>query len=494
MSRQVTAPSGVPDSFRTAYPDYESTGALDRLRLTEYSYLNHSDQVYLDFAGSGLAATAQHRAHLARISQSCFGNPHSENPTSRAATDLIEQARRAVLDHLHAPAGEYRVIFTANASAACRILGESYPFTEGTRFVFTADNHNSVTGIREFARARGSAVATVPITTSDLRTTDDAVRAALSVHARTPHPASRQDTPSPQGVFAYPAQSNFTGVQHPLEWVDIAHEYGYDVLLDAAAYLPTNRLDLSVVQPDFVPISWYKVFGYPTGVGCLVARKEALARLSRPWFAGGTVTAVSALGDWHAPTDDESAFEDGTLNFLSIPDVTFGIRWLNDIGIDLVRRRVRCLTGWLLDRLGSLTHDNGAPMARIYGPRDTVRRGGTVAFNFLDPNGVLVDERLVAHEFAAAGFSLRTGCFCNPGAGERAFDIDVSLLRRLAGTRFDTIDEYLRALGLPTGGAVRVSFGTPSNIDDVQRFLAFAETNYRNRFATLDRLPPRQRC
>jgi hypothetical protein len=43
-----------------------------------------------------------------------------------------------------------------------------------------------------------------------------------------------------------------------------------------------NRLDLSVVKPDFVPVSWYKPFGYPTGVGRLIARREALGRLRRP--------------------------------------------------------------------------------------------------------------------------------------------------------------------------------------------------------------------
>jgi selenocysteine lyase/cysteine desulfurase len=73
------------------------------------------------------------------------------------------------------------------------------------------------------------------------------------------------------------------------------------VLLDAAAYVPAHGLDLSAVHPDFVPVSWYKVFGYPTGVGCLIARREALARLRRPWFSGGTIAAVSVAGDWHAP-------------------------------------------------------------------------------------------------------------------------------------------------------------------------------------------------
>ena len=37
------------------------------------------------------------------------------------------------------------------------------------------------------------------------------------------------------------------------------------VVLDAAAYAPTHGLDLSRVKPDFVPLSFYKLFGFPTG-------------------------------------------------------------------------------------------------------------------------------------------------------------------------------------------------------------------------------------
>jgi selenocysteine lyase/cysteine desulfurase len=296
-----------------------------------------------------------------------------------------------------------------------------------------------------------------------------------------------------RGLFAYPAQSNFSGVRHPLSWVDLAHEHGYDVLLDAAAYLPTGTLDLGVVRPEFVAISWYKLFGYPTGVGCLIARRDALARLRRPWFSGGTIQAVSVRADWHSMTTDETAFEDGTLNYAAIPDVEFGMAWLDDIGMDVIGTRVRCLTGWLLDRLGGLRHRNGNPMIRVYGPRTTVARGGTIAFNFVDPTGALVDERLIAQEAAAAGISLRTGCFCNPGAGETAFDIDSSTLtgRRL---RRATVEEYLRELGVPTGGAIRVSLGLASNLADVQRFLAFAEHTYRDRIAESTDLPPRTRC
>ena len=51
--------------------------------------------------------------------------------------------------------------------------------------------------------------------------------------------------PGNRNLFAYPAQSNFSSVQHPLEWVERAHAAGWDVILDAAAFVPTNQLDLS---------------------------------------------------------------------------------------------------------------------------------------------------------------------------------------------------------------------------------------------------------
>jgi len=295
-------------------------------------------------------------------------------------------------------------------------------------------------------------------------------------------------------LLAYPAQSNFSGVQHPLRWIELAHERGYDVLLDAAAYVPSNRLDLSVVKPDFVPVSWYKVFGYPTGVGCLIARRDALGRLRRPWFAGGSVSIASVQGDWHTPARDEARFEDGTLSFLQIPDLASGLSWVSGIGLDLIHQRVMCLTGWLLGRLAALRHGNGQPMARIYGPAGTRDRGGTVAFNLLDPGGRIIDERAVARDTAAAGISIRAGCFCNPGAGEGAFNLTKAHWRKAAPGRARTMDQYLDLLGLPSGGALRASVGLASNVEDLERFLAFVEMTYRDRLADTTGLRPRLAC
>ena len=463
-------------SFEEMFPEYAGTGAIDELREREYPHLDK--EVYLDYTGAGVYALAQLRAHQDRLSARAYGNPHSANPTSVASTELVESARRAVLRFLNADPDEYAVIFTPNATGACRLVGESYPFGRRSDLVMTFDNHNSVNGVREFARRAGVRLRYVPSVPPELRIEDSAVREAFGRG----------------GLFAFPAQSNFTGVQHPLDWIEQAHQAGYDVLLDVAAYLPTNPLDLSVVKPDFVPISWYKVFGYPTGIGCLVARRPALAKLTRPWFAGGTIAAVSVVGDWHQMLTDESGFEDGTLDFLNIPDIEFGLSWLGSIGVPTVRTRVRALTGWLLHRLAGLEHGNGAPMTRVYGPAGTAGRGGTVAFNFLDPDGAIVDERLVADEAAAPGLSLRTGCFCNPGAGEGAFDIGRQRMRGHQRWGVRTIDDYLELLGLPSGGAVRVSLGLMSNLADVETFLDFAATTYRDRRVDVAGLAPRLRC
>jgi selenocysteine lyase/cysteine desulfurase len=479
--------------LHATYPDYEETSKLDELRSVEYSYLDESGHVYLDYTGAGLAATSQLQAHAARISAGCFGNPHSENPTSSASTRLVDEARTAVLRHFNTTTDDYAVIFTPNATGACRLVGEAYPFGHRSRLVLTADNHNSVNGLREFARARGARVGYVPMTEPGLRVSEADVLTALC--------AGRG---SRRGLFAYPAQSNFSGVQHPLNWVPRAQEAGYDVLLDAAAYVPANRLDLSAVRPQFVAVSWYKVFGYPTGVGTLLVRRDALPRLRRPWFSGGTIWGVSVHGGWHRMLEDEGAFEDGTLNFLSIPDVTFGLNWISGIGTDLIHRRVSMLTGWLLQSLRRLKHSDGTPLIRLYGPADVTRRGGTVSLNFLDPAGRVVDERSVARDAAAAGISLRTGCFCNPGAGERAFglsrkDVRGPWLLALAGRGFlregmTTVDDYLGWIGLPSGGAVRVSLGLASNLADVEAFLDFAERTYRDREPDLAGLAPRLRC
>lgn len=455
--------------FRQTYPAFDSTGRLDALRATEYARLDDQGHVYLDYTGGGLYADSQVRDHLALLRRNVFGNPHSLNPTSQAMTELVERARRYVLEYFDAPPDEYAVIFTPNASGALKLLGESYPFEPGGQYLLTFDNHNSVNGIREFAWAKGADVAYLPVVPPALRPDERALLAHLD-RARPGRPK----------LFAYPAQSNFSGAQHPLDWIAAARDRGWDVLLDAAAFVPTNRLDLRRWRPDFVSLSFYKIFGYPTGVGALLARRSALARLRRPWFAGGTISIASVQGrGWHHLLPGEAGFEDGTVNYLSLPAVEIGLRHIAAIGIEAIHDRVACLTGWLLETLLALRHDNGAPLVRVYGPIDMHQRGGTIAFNFFDRHGAPHHYRRIEALAAAANISLRTGCFCNPGAGEVAHGVSREEMARCfvgpGPVSFDQFFALIQRAGRDKApSTVRVSVGLATNFADVYRFVRFA--------------------
>jgi selenocysteine lyase/cysteine desulfurase len=410
-------------AFRQKFPTYDSTQSLDTLRAREYARLDAQEQVYLDYTGGGLYAECQVREHVELLYSDVFGNPHSTNPASQAMTTLVDRARRFVLSYFHASPQEYAVIFTPNASGALKLVGESYPFAKDGRYLLSFDNHNSVNGIREFAQAKSARTTYVPLEPPDLRVDESHLYHLLE-----------QAVPGQPNLFAYPAQSNVTGVQHPLDWIGQAQKLGWDVLVDCAAFVPSNRLDLSVWHPDFVPLSFYKMFGYPTGIGCLLARKAALAKLRRPWFAGGTITlssvlAADATGSGFYLTPGEAGFEDGTINYLMLPAVEIGLRYLEAIGIETIHERIRCLTGWLLEQLSEQRHCNGQPVVRIYGPITTERRGGTIAFNFCDPSGAVFDCYAIQEEINQHGISVRSGCFCNPGVREFALDLRRSVFQ-----------------------------------------------------------------
>ena len=110
-------------------------------------------------------------------------------------TELVEEARAYVMRYFNASAQEYIAVFTPNASGALKHVGESYPFTTGGRCLLTYDNHNSVNGIREFAKSKGAKYTYAPLTVPDLRIDQDKLEELLA-------------TADPQynNLFAFPAR------------------------------------------------------------------------------------------------------------------------------------------------------------------------------------------------------------------------------------------------------------------------------------------------
>ena len=429
---------------------------FDALREREFGRLDAQGISYLDFAASGLYGLSQVTAQAERLAANVYGNPHSLHAPSLASSGDIERAKAAVLKYFDADPDLYEVCLTANTSAALKLVAESYPFSPQRPLVISADNHNSVVGAREYASAKGAATLVLPLD------------AELRLH----EPKARLAAQHGPGLFAFPVQSNFSGVKHDLGLVQAAHALGFDVLLDAAA---GGCISLREHDAEFLACAFYKLFGLPTGLGALVAKRSALARLKRPWFAGGTVDFVSLQLDRHRLRDGHEGFEDGTPNFLAAGAIESGFALLASVPRPQLHEQLRQLTARLLDGVAALRHADGTPMVRVYGPRGLEGRGATVAFNLLRPDGSCLPYALFEDFAQQSRIAVRGGCFCNPGAGEAAFGFAGNVVAPCldqAGARFSHA-RLQECLGTGTAvGALRMSLGIPSNAADVDRLLA----------------------
>jgi selenocysteine lyase/cysteine desulfurase len=430
---------------------------FDRIRTREFGRLDARRHAYLDYTGSALYGASQMRAHHELLESGLFGNPHSDSDSSRASSEGIAMARETLLRFFDVDASTHEVCFTANTSAAIKLVAESYPFTSRSACILSADNHNSVNGIREYARRARARVRYLPL--------DGSLR------LRAPESQLLEEAGS-GGLLAFPAQSNFSGVRHPLSLVKRARSLGFDVLLDVAAFIPSHALSLRDCPADFVALSFYKLFGYPTGLGALITRRDALAKLRRPWFAGGTVLYASVRADTHRLRSGAEGFEDGTPNFLGIAALAPGFRLLEEVGMSRLSAHVQRLTANFLDELRAMRHGNGVPLVRLYGPIDMVDRGGTVTFNVCDRVGQAIPFTAVELRAREAGVSLRGGCFCNPGASEAAFGLDAQIAGCLEQLGADfTVERFAACTGTAVG-AIRVSMGLANNLDDLRRAAA----------------------
>ncbi|MCO6494446.1 MAG: aminotransferase class V-fold PLP-dependent enzyme [Bacteroidetes bacterium] len=438
---------------------------FEYLRKNEYARLDEHQHTYLDYTGGGLYAKSQIESHFKLLTQNILGNPHSTNPSSLLATQLVAEARQKVLDFFNAK--EYYSIFTQNASNALKIIGECYPFNTNSHFMLLADNHNSVNGIREFCLSKGGKVTYAPIYFENLRMDENFVQSRLE-----------NNEEFEDKLFAFPAQSNVSGVKHDLKWIKIAQDKGWDVLLDAAAFVPSNKLDLSLYHPDFVCVSFYKIFGYPTGLGCLLVKKDKFEKLHKPWFAGGTVSFVSVNALHYSLIGNHERFEDGTLNYLDIPAIKTGLDYIESIGIDKINERVATLRSYLCKALTELKHDNGKEVVKISGPTDNRNVGGTMILSFYNVDGKRYDFEEIELLANKINISSRSGCFCNPGIDETnscltAEEISKYYTSNSSGTyEYKDMERFFGRMR----GATRISVGIATTQKDLDVFVNFVKS------------------
>ncbi|XP_013907750.1 PREDICTED: molybdenum cofactor sulfurase [Thamnophis sirtalis] len=467
-------------SFQSKLPSGAAYGYggqnLQRLWQREFPRLG--EITYLDHAGATLYPESLLKAFTDDLKRNVYGNPHSQNISSKLTYDTIEHVRFRILQHFNTTIEDYTVIFTSGSTASFKLIAEAFPWMpenvgeSGSRFCYLTDNHTSVVGMRVITTAKN--VPFVPVKPKDMLSEEN-IMERKDNNCSTPH------------LFCYPAQSNFSGVKYPLAWIEeiqcgklspIQIKGKWFVLLDAASYASTSPLDLSIHQADFIPISFYKIFGFPTGIGALLVKNEIASCLRKTFFGGGTAAAYLAEEDFYSPRQSVAErFEDGTISFLDIIAVKHGFDVLEKItgGMENIKQHTFALAHHTYSVLSTLKYANGAPLVRIYTDTDFSNsdiQGPIINFNVLDENGDIIGYSQVDKLAGLYNIHMRTGCFCNTGACQQHLGINHDDIKKnlqaghVCGDDIDVID------GHPTG-SVRISFGYMSTFEDVQAFLKF---------------------
>lgn len=238
-------------------------------------------------------------------------NPHSDKETR----DCIEQVRNIVLSHFNTNASTYSVIFTSGTTQSLKLALESFEFHNNDdddedrgSFLYLIDNHTSVIGLRELAEEKNADVINI--------SHKEFLSSIRPLHeSKTCHNISNKSNT----LLVYPAQNNFNGFKYPIDCINnikngclngflkkklCAVNCNWYILLDAASFVATSNLDLSSTQPDFVCLSFYKIFGFPTGLGALLVKNSSANVLTqKKYFGGGTVDIVLSNDSFHVKRD-----------------------------------------------------------------------------------------------------------------------------------------------------------------------------------------------
>eukprot|EP01023_Acetabularia_acetabulum_P039417 TRINITY_DN3793_c0_g1_i7.p1 TRINITY_DN3793_c0_g1~~TRINITY_DN3793_c0_g1_i7.p1 ORF type:complete len:652 (+),score=114.99 TRINITY_DN3793_c0_g1_i7:24-1958(+) len=264
--------------------DYGYGGRIEQLYASEVAPRMQPHEHYMDYTGASVYCNSQLKASLQELEANMFGNPHSANPSSKLTEEKVEEVRDMIVRFFGADPSEYQAVFTKSATGALQIVGETFPWAKGSIYRYLTENHNSVLGIREYALSAGANFQAVH---------EDWVEDWIGGKVASEHPLCGNISDPTYSLFAYPAEDNFAGVKYPLSWIRKVQNlsrpgHKWLTLLDAAAYVPTQPLNLTKTPADFVAISFYKMFGYPTGIGALILKTEHADILQKNFLGRGS--------------------------------------------------------------------------------------------------------------------------------------------------------------------------------------------------------------
>ena len=456
---------------------YGYNGLLDKIRKEDCT--RFTDSAYMDYTGAGQYRDSQLAKTFEKIKSTPFGNTHSNSPASKNSEVEVENARNVILDWFHTSSRDYDVVFTSGATAGLHLVGETFSWTPQSHFYYLRENHNSVLGIREIALHSGASFHVV---------------SSSDVEEECNMPSSDKPSGKANNLFAFPLEENFSGKIFPKNWItQIQGKNHFDcsgnwyVLLDLAAYAPTHDFNLTEYPADFVVLSFYKIFGFPTGIGALLIRKSSAHVLNKVYYGGGSVLqTVTKSGEHRVPSSISRRFEDGTPNFLGILSIPYGFDAIREVGgIEAVNKHTTIVTQYLVAKLKQLVHSTGVPLLRIYGNHDTESelQGPIVTVNVQTPDKTLVSFVEVEKAAARHKIHLRAGWHCNPGAAYASLGLsEETVIQQIREHQcFSGECSHQSALTVVNGvmaGGVRISLGYMTTFEDCDRVVEFFRSEY----------------
>ncbi|CAN6682604.1 unnamed protein product [Malus baccata var. baccata] len=278
------------NKFLTMYPKFQSSEKIDHLRAEEYNHLSESlARVCLDYCGFGLFSNLQAQLYWETCSftlSEITANLSNHALYGGAETGCVEHdIKSRIMDYLNIPEHEYGLVFTVSRGSAFKLLAESYPFGTNKKLLTMFDHESqSVNWMAQKAKEKGAKVYSSWFKWPTLKLCSRELKKQIANKRR-----RKKD--SATGLFVFPVQSRVTGAKYSYQWMALAQQNNWHVLLDAGSLGPKDMdsLGLSLFRPDFIITSFYRVFGSdPTGFGCLLIKKSVMASLQSQGGRTGT--------------------------------------------------------------------------------------------------------------------------------------------------------------------------------------------------------------
>ncbi len=303
---------------------------------------------------------------------------------SERATARYEAARQTVADFIHAKSSK-EILFTRGTTTSLNWVAQfarEVLQPDDQVIISVQEHHSNIIPWQQACQQTGAKLRYVALKDGEIDV------------------AELKSLLSPKTKFVSLAHiSNVLGSLAPIrEIAELVHAVGAYLVVDGAQSVPHMPVDVQELDVDFFAFSGHKMLG-PTGIGVLYGKEDLLNRMSPVEFGGEMIDFVyEQSATWK---ELPWKFEAGTPNIADAIGLAAAIDYLNQIGMDAVRRHEEELIAYLWPKLQAI------PGLTIYGSQDVSKRTGLVAFNLDD---------LHPHDVATAldyeGVAVRAGHHC----------------------------------------------------------------------------------